>query len=176
MEREVLRPFLRFAQSVTALDPYIGRRIQDDLERGNRAEVGEGFDRSVRALLEAYCDWEPRPREVGADHHRVQSHREVPAALAALQRWQRSLAADFPAVPVAVDVREEDRGMRQLPNDRYLTSNQASIPASRGLDLLFTDRQMRDRGLDPRRDARRIHGTVLTLLPPVADVLVEART
>jgi hypothetical protein len=174
LEREVLAPFLRFAESLVVADRYIGRSIQDNIERGGRAEVSEGFTRTIRLLMGVYAnESRVRGRSVRVVTG-LQSHRPTVDAQAALGRWANELAIAYPAVPVTVDVRQEERGARQLGKDRYLISNQGAILVTRGLDLLFTDRQMREAGFDPTRDARRVHTTTLTLLPPATDVLMDA--
>jgi hypothetical protein len=176
LERDALAPFLRFAESVVVFDRYIGRSIQEGLPQGHPARVKEGFDRTVRLLLDCYMTssrvkgrfvrlvtgvWTDRP---GAD-----------VAFAALQAWARDLAAAYPAVPVKLDTRGETR-YAQLEHDRYLISNQASMLVSTGLELLFTNSMMRDAGLDPTRDARRVRTSTLTLMPPAGWVILDADT
>jgi hypothetical protein len=175
LDSRVLKPLLQYAQSATVFDRQIGRSLQEDLASYSRAEVRDGFDLSIRFLLEVYTrSSRLRDRSVriitGLWTDKERPFRD---AYLRLEQWCERLGTDYPVIPVKLDVRAESRA-RQLEHDRYLLTNQVTANVTRGFDLLFTDRQMQNAGLDPLRDARPIHTTTVTLGPPDADILIEA--
>ena len=173
LERLVWAPFVRFAESLVLIDRQIGRSIQEVVGRGGRARIGEGFDRTIRSLLDVYTRAGLRSRSIRLLTGLWADRPGAGDAFRELEAWTRSLSSEYPVVAISLDVREEER-RAQLDHDRYLVSNQGALLVSRGFDLLFTDRQMSDAKLDPRHDARRVHSARLTLLPEATDVLLDA--
>ncbi len=166
----ILTPLVRYARSVVVFDRQIGRSIQDYV---GRLRVKEGFDRTIRLIAEVYTS---RSRVQDRSIQIVTGlrlDREVDEQLIALIAWERELRRDYPTVQPRLDVRGE-LPRAQLEHDRYLITNQVTASVSRGFDLLYTNSQMRDQGLDPTRDARPIHQATVSLLMADTEALIKA--
>jgi hypothetical protein len=171
LEAEVLVPILRYAQSATIFDRQIGRSLQD--ERVPRWRVKEGFDRTIRFIANAYMRESRVPGRSIRIVTGLWSDRDFDRPLDILMRWEEELRGAYPAVQVSLVVRGEQR-REQLDHDRYLVTNQIAMSVSRGFDLLFSDREMTDKGLDPARHPRPIHSATFAIMQASPEALADA--
>ena len=59
-------------------------------------------------------------------------------------------------------IKEESGRDQEMPHARYLITDQIGILIERGFDLLWTDQQMRDNGLNPSNDDRPIRDVTIS--------------
>lgn len=165
-ERRILRPVFAHAKHVKVIDRYIGRSIR-------YGRMKEGYRRSLDWLLRVFKDSTSRPSARSFEvycgmftaelpDYRAMSPEDSEAAQDALRRFVQTRRDG--GHPLSVTIHEEEPGV-EMPHGRYLHTDQFALMIERGFDLLWTDRDMRNKGLDPASDPRPVKGTSVTLCP-----------
>lgn len=176
-ERDLFDPILRYATHVTIVDRYIGRSIPDGDGTG---VFGRDYQRSLAWFCEMYRKavtlrgtQSKATLEIwsGVDMNRV-SPTEATQALRQLRQWQQQIAVGVPNLSVSV---KKETHLGEMPHARYLITDQAAFVIERGFDLLFSDSQMRSRGLNPSTDPRPLKDCEILLSDSARTVMAEVR-
>jgi hypothetical protein len=173
-EERVLGPIFRYASTVKIVD----RLIAGSYKRGDVLE--QRFTDSLRWITEVlarqtrFQHWTLEVYTCGP--HNAPGNPLLRAQVkAAASAFEAELCGTYGNRVRLHVMRDDKSSQREMPHDRYILTDSCGVMVGRGLDLLWTDQQMRARGLDPARDPRRLRNTEIALSPSPADVEWEVR-
>jgi hypothetical protein len=181
-ERQVLVPLFMDAKLVKIYDRWIGNSIptRDYQQKVLAAtNVEERFRQTLEWIISVFLAASTQPLKrlevySGIDT-RNKDNKEIGIIVAALRAFENDIRNKFNFPSFVLSVKEETRQSRML-HGRYLLTDQIGIAVERGFDLLMDDSAMKDMGLDPVRQARRVQDCLLAYSPDASKVDLLVRT
>ena len=182
-ERKVLAPLFSDAKLVKIYDRWIGNSIVTrsyDQKVLPSTQVQERFRNALDWIVSVFlatCTQPTRRLEVysGVDT-RNKDRNEIAITVAALKAFEADIRSRHKFPLFTLIIKEEARQSRMLQHGRYLLTDQIGIVMERGFDLLMDDQAMRDMGLDPKRDIRRVHDCLVAYSPDATKIESVVRT
>ena len=101
--------------------------------------------------------------------------KEIAIVASALKAFETEIRTKYSFPEFRLIVKEETQRVRML-HSRYLITDQLGVVMERGFDLLMDDGMMREIGLDPRKDIRRVQDCVVAHCPDAGKVENVIRT
>jgi hypothetical protein len=177
-EKSVLVPLFRYAKHVKVYDRYIGRTVTTFIRGGvGVARFKQSYIETIRWFLSVFlrvATQAPRSFEViGALNAHERQPVEVAAAAQEFRNLEVQLRAQY-SVPISLSLREEDH-TKSMPHSRYLITDQIGILVERGFELLWNDYEMRNAGLNPAIDERRLRDVAVVKCFDCSAVATDTR-
>jgi len=181
-EAKVLVPLFSYSKVVKIFDRWVGNSIVTRTFDGkvlDQAQITERFRAALDWIVGVFIRTSrqsPKLLEVysGVDT-RTMDNKEIAAVASALRSFESEIRKKYGFPEFRLILKEETRQARML-HSRYLITDQLGVVMERGFDLLMDDAMMRDIGLDPRRDRRRIQDCVVAYCPEAGKVESVIRT
>lgn len=173
----VLVPLFRDAKHLEFYDRYIGRAIVTRNQTGalvRRAKIPPGYRKTLEWMLGTFARESnatvTRTVEVyaGIDAHR-RKPQEIQLAVSEFRAYEAELQRRF-GLSIRLLLQEES-AFRSMVHARYVVTDQVGVFLDRGLDLLWSDPQMRAAGLDPATDEPRIRDVAISQLDDCSHVI-----
>lgn len=162
-EDKILIPIFRYSKHLKIFDRMIGRATVN-----NNGIIPDHYKETIEWLLEIfmretsgrngrifeiYCGFDTR----FADSSQINQSKK------ALEQFAQRLdnKCNF---SIKVNIKKEEGLNEEMEHDRYLITDQIGLHIGRGCDLLWTNRQMHNNGLNPNIDPRPVKGVTLSLI------------
>ncbi len=164
-EEQILTPLFRDAKHIKIYDRMIGRATRDFIPKHYKITLEWVFDiflqeSSLRSgrIFEVYTGLDIR--SLSNQDINITDIKNV------LRQFEANMQQRY-SFPFALKLKEESGRDQEMPHGRYLITDQIGVLIERGFDLLWTDHQMNDDGLNPRTDDRPIRDvTISRILQP----------
>jgi hypothetical protein len=164
-EDQILAPLFKDAKHIKIYDRMIGRAT------GQSAFIPEHYQSTLDWLLDIFLrESSPKQTKIfevysGIDV-RYLSPKEVSDTQALMRQFEANMQRKY-NFPFKITLKQEDGRDQEMPHGRYLITDQIAILIERGVDLLWTNKQMKDAGLIPDVDDRPIRDvTISRILEP----------
>ncbi|MEH2412436.1 hypothetical protein [Nostoc sp.] len=157
-EDKILIPLFRDAKHIKIYDRMIGRATKDFIPEHYKNTLEWVFD----IFLQESSSRTERIFEVysGLDT-RYLSHQEIIDIKNLLCQFEADMQRRY-SFPFTLKLKEESGRGQEMPHARYLITDQIGVLIERGFDLLWTNQQMRDNGLNPSNDDRPIRDVTIS--------------
>jgi hypothetical protein len=167
MEKDIVIPLFETAKNVKIIDRYVGRSM---INRNGNIEpsVVERYQRTLMWLLEIFDKVSSRPNRrfeiyTGVNPQGLSAD-EVRCLYDKMINFVEFAKSKFTNYDLSLIVKRETLNYEEMPHARYLITNQISVLVERGFDLLWSDQQMDNAGLNSRTDQRKIRDVAIALI------------
>ncbi len=170
-EDKILIPILKYAKHIKIFDRMIGRAINYSY---NHKKFPHNYEQTIIWILDLFNQYSDKNKpRIFSIHTGVNidflDDITVEEAKNILREFESEIKAKY-NFEIELILKEETGNEETLPHDRYLITDQFAIAIGRGFDLLWSDKQMKDAGLDPNRDARPVRDVTISCVSDVGKI------
>lgn len=158
-EQRALGPLFRYAKHIKIIDRYLARSL--DVGNGRlRHQIKREFSLGLESFFANFVTRSSRSGrtfEVYTGFNRPNGTTWTSAEKARVKSMFSTLAAQLTATygqVIRIFVKDESR--EEMDHNRYVITDQIAVSIDRGLDPFWSDARMRQEGLNPVRDERRV--------------------